>query len=91
MDNKLKRIDIRLTNLDKEMFKKAQQLSGDKSISSFIVRVVKQQAEEIVEKNNRIIASEKDRNVFFESVLSDHSQNQKLLDAANRHKNRESL
>ena len=91
MVNKLERIDIRLTNLDKEMFKKAQQLSGDKSISSFIVRVVKQQAEKIVEKNNRIIASEEDRKVFFESVLGDHRPNQNLLDAANRYKKRESL
>ena len=87
MGNKLERIDIRLSNLDKEMFKRAQRLSGDKSVSSFIMRVVKEQAEQIVEKNERIIASEKDRKIFFEAVFTDHAPNQNLLDAATRYKN----
>ena len=87
MGNKQERIDIRLSNLDKEMFKRAQRLSGDKSVSSFIMRVVKEQAEQIVEKNERIIASEKDRKIFFEAVFADHAPNQNLLDAATRHKN----
>ncbi len=30
MDNKQERIDIRLSSLDKELFKRAQRLSGDK-------------------------------------------------------------
>ena len=64
MDNKQERIDIRLSRFDKEMFKRAQRLSGDKSVSSFIMRVVKEQAEQIVEKNERIIASKKDRKTF---------------------------
>ena len=87
MDNKQERIDIRLSSLDKEMFKRAQRLSGDKSVSSFIMRVMKEQAEQIVEKNEKIIASEKDRKTFFDTVFSDTSPNQNLLDAANRYKN----
>ena len=87
MGNKQERIDIRLSNLDKEMFKRAQRLSGDKSVSSFIMRVVKEQAEQIVEKIERIIASEKDRKIFFEAVFTDNAPNQNLLDAATRYKN----
>lgn len=87
MDNKQERIDIRLSSLDKEMFKRAQRLSGDKSVSSFVMRIVKEQAEQIVEKNERIIASEKDRKTFFDSVFSDTTPNQNLLDAATRYKN----
>ena len=69
------------------MFKRAQRLSGDKSVSSFVMRIVKEQAEQIVEKNERIIASEKDRKTFFDSVFSDTTPNQNLLDAATRYKN----
>lgn len=73
--------------MDKKMFKRAQRLSGDKSVSSFIMRVVKEQAEQIVEKNERIIASKKDRKTFFDTVLSETTTNQNLLDAATRYKN----
>lgn len=73
--------------MDKKMFKRAQRLSGDKSVSSFIMRVVKEQAEQILEKNERIIASKKDRKTFFDTVLSETTTNQNLLDAATRYKN----
>lgn len=55
--SKDERIELRVSSADKRMFRRAQKLSGDKSFSSFIVRIVKQQAEEIVAKNDRIIAT----------------------------------
>ena len=66
---KNERIEIRVSSYDKKIFQKAQKLSGDKSFSSFITRIVKEKAEEIVAKNERIIASEKDRQIFFNAVL----------------------
>lgn len=82
---KEERIEIRVSEHDKKMFKLAQMLSGDKSFSSFIVRVVKKQAEEIVSKNNKILISEKDRQLFFESVFNNLEPNQNLIDAAKRY------
>lgn len=84
--NKDERIEIRVSSHDKRIFKKAQKLSGDKSFSSFIVRVVKKQAEEIVAKNDRIIASERDREIFFEAVFGDKKPNSNLIKAAKRYK-----
>jgi len=84
--SKDERIELRVTSADKEMFIKAQKLSGDKSFSSFIVIVVKQQAEEIVAKNDRILATEKDRKVFFDAVFADSKPNQNLIEAAKRYK-----
>jgi uncharacterized protein (DUF1778 family) len=86
--SKDERIELRVTSAEKEMFIKAQKLSGDKSFSSFIVRVVKQQAEEIVAKNDRIIATEKDRKVFFDAVFADSKPNQNLIEAAKRYKSK---
>lgn len=80
------RIEIRISPDDKRILKKAQKLSGDKSFSSFIVRVVKKQAEEIVAKDNRIIASERDREIFFEAVFAEGKPNTELVEAAKKYK-----
>lgn len=83
--SKDERLEIRVSSADKKMFKKAQELSGDKSFSSFIVRIVRTEAQKIVANNERILASEKDRQVFFEAVLGHHSPNQNLAEAAKRY------
>ena len=88
--NKDERIEIRISAHDKKVFQKAQKLSGDKSFSSFIVRIVKKQAEEIVMKNDRIIASELDREKFFETIFGDAKPNQKLIEAAQKFKSQTS-
>ena len=84
--SKNERVELRVSSAEKKIFKKAQKLSGDKSFSSFIIRVVKEKAEEIVAKKDRIIASEKDREVFFDAVFGSNKPNQNLLDAAKRYK-----
>lgn len=83
---KEERIELRVTSADKRIFRRAKKLSGDKSFSSFIVSVVKQQAEEIVAKNDRIIALEKDRKIFFDAVFGNTKPNQNLVEAAKRYK-----
>jgi uncharacterized protein (DUF1778 family) len=80
------RIELRVSSADKKIFKRAQELSGDRSFSSFIIRVVKKEAEEIVSKNDRIIASEKDREVFFKAVFGNKKPNKNLVEAAKRYK-----
>lgn len=82
------RIELRVSAADKRIFKKAQKLSGDKSFSSFIVRIVKQKAEELLAKNDRIIATEKDRSVFFDAVFGNSKPNQNLVEAAKRYKSK---
>jgi uncharacterized protein (DUF1778 family) len=88
--SKDERIELRISSSDKRIFKRAQQLSGDKSFSSFIVRIVKKHAEEIVEKHDRIIATEKDRQVFFTAVFGENKPNQELVEAAKRYKSKTS-
>jgi uncharacterized protein (DUF1778 family) len=88
--SKDERIELRVSSTDKKIFRRAQKLSGDKSFSSFIVRIVKKQAEEIVAKSDRIIATEKDRQVFFEAVFGDTKPNQNLVEAAKRYKSKKS-
>ena len=79
------RVELRISSTEKKIFQKAQKLSGDKSFSSFIVRIVKKEAEEIVAKNDRILATEKDRQLFFEAVFGDMEPNQNLVEAIKRY------
>ena len=89
--NKDERIEIRISSHDKQILQKAQKLSGDKSFSSFIVRIIKKQAEEIVAKNDRIIASETDREKFFDAVFGERHPNQNLFEAAKKYKSQSAL
>ena len=89
--NKDDRIEIRISSQDKRVFQKAQKLSGDKSFSSFVVRIVKEQAEKIVAKNNKIIVSERDRAKFFDAVFGNSKPNQNLIEAAKKYKSKMNL
>ena len=86
--NKDERMELRVSSADKRIFKRAQKLSGDKSFSSFVVRIVKKEAEKIVAKEDRIIVSEKDRQLFFDAVFSNTKPNQNLAAAAKRYKSK---
>lgn len=83
--NKNERLDLRVSANEKALFRMAQQLSGDSSISSFIVRIVKEQAEVIVAKSEQILASERDRKIFFDAVFGKSEPNQLLKSAAERY------
>lgn len=86
--NKDERIEIRLTSQEKRFFMKAQKISGDRSFSSFVVRVLKEKAEEIVAKNDRILATERDRQVFFDAVFGNAEPNEKLIEAVEKYKSK---
>jgi uncharacterized protein (DUF1778 family) len=86
LKNKDERVEIRISSYDKRIFRKAQKLSGDKSFSSFILRIVKEQSEEIVAKKDRIIVSERDRKKFFDAVFGNGMPNQNLVEAAKKYK-----
>jgi len=83
--SKNERFEIRLSAEERALFAKAQKLSGDRSISSFILRVVKNQAQEIVRQSELLMLTERDRNRFFEIALAEAEPNTKLKTAADRH------
>lgn len=85
-NRKNERIDLRVTPEEKKMFLKAHRISGDRTFSSFVTRVVKAKSFEIIEENERILASERDRKIFFDVLFSDQEPNQTLKDAAQKFK-----
>lgn len=83
---KNERIELRVSAEDKALFQRAQRLSGDRSFSSFVVRVLKTHAREIISENERILATEKDRQIFFDAVFGTTKPNQTLLAAVAKYK-----
>lgn len=83
---KNERIELRVSAEDKALFQRAQRLSGDRSFSSFVVRVLKTHALEIISENERILATEKDRQIFFDAVFGTTKPNQALLAAVAKYK-----
>lgn len=64
----------------------AARIGGFKSLSEFVIHSTLQVANSIVEKHNAILASEKDKNIFFDALTNPASPNESLKDAAEHYK-----
>ncbi len=79
------RIEFRVSSEDKELFQKAQKLLKEKTFSSFVTRIVREKSKEIIEENDKVLATERDREIFFNAVLGDLEPNDNLLSAAKKY------
>lgn len=81
------RFDARLTKEQKEFFEYASKLGGFRNLTEFIIRAVQTKAEEIVEEHNRIIASKRDQEIFFDFVVKGVAPNKELKSALEEYNN----
>lgn len=77
------RFNARLTKEQKEFFEYASQLGGFRSLTDFIIQSAQKKAKEIIEEHNRILASHRDQEIFFEAILSPETPNKELKEALN--------
>ena len=75
------RFDTRLSKEQKQFFERAAVLGGYRSLTDFVLATVQDKAQEIVEESEKFIASEKDKTIFFESLLNPPKPNSKLISA----------
>jgi uncharacterized protein (DUF1778 family) len=76
------RFELRLSEQEKVIFEKASKLSGHKTLSSFITSVVRKQARKIIDDHEKILATENDKEIFFNAILANYEPNEKLKKAA---------
>lgn len=81
---RFERLEARITPDQKVLFKKAAELEG-RTLTDFVVSCVAQAAKRVVQENEVITLSERDRQVFVEALLNPPSPNKALLAAAKRH------
>ena len=80
------RFDTRLPKDQKMFFERAARLGGYRSLTDFIVLTVQKRAKEIIAEQERVIASQKDSEIFFNAITNSSKPNQKLTEAANEYK-----
>jgi uncharacterized protein (DUF1778 family) len=80
------RFDARLTREQKDLFEKAASIKGFKSLSEFVIYYTSEAANLIVEKNNQILNSAQDQEIFFNALLHPPKPNAALLKAAEQYK-----
>ncbi len=80
------RFDAKIPKVQKDLFEYAASLGGFRTLTDFIINAVQEKANAIIQEHNTILASEKDREVFFNALVNPAGPNQKLRDAAERYK-----
>ena len=75
------RFDARLSKEQKQFFEKAAFLGGYRSLTDFVVLTVQEKAKEIIKEKERIIASARDSEVFFNAITNAEKPNQALTSA----------
>ncbi|WP_194766206.1 DUF1778 domain-containing protein [Tamlana sp. I1] len=86
LNTKNARFDTRLTKEQKVLFERAAQLGGYRSLTDFVVVAVQEKAKEIISESERVLASQKDSEIFFDAVLNPKAPNQELSKAADEFK-----
>lgn len=79
------RFDTRLPLDQKQLFERAAILGGYRNLTDFVIVTVQSKAKKIIEERERIIASQKDKEIFFDSLLNPPKPNKDLLSAKEKY------
>lgn len=73
------RFDTRLPKEQKELFEKAALLGGFRNLTDFVISSLNDRARQIIDNHEKIIASQKDREIFFDALMNPSEPNNNLL------------
>jgi uncharacterized protein (DUF1778 family) len=88
---KQSRFELRLSVEDRLFFEKASAISGYKTFSSFVISALREQAKKIIRDEEQILASKKDKEIFFNAILSDVEPSEKLKQASQKYLEHQSV
>jgi uncharacterized protein (DUF1778 family) len=80
------RFDAKLSKEQKEYFQYAASLGGFHTLTEFVIYSVQEKAKSIIKEHNTILASQRDKVIFFNALMSPKKPNEKLQKAAKRYK-----
>lgn len=75
------RLELRLTKQRKEYFEEMATMGGFRNLSDFIIYAAEMQAKAIEADHNRILATAKDKKLFFKALLNPPKANTALKKA----------
>ena len=85
IEKKQSRFELRLSTEDKMLFERASSISGHKTLASYITSIVRERTRKILKEQERILASEKDKEIFFNAILSNNEPGKKLKKASEKY------
>lgn len=80
------RFDTRLTKEQKAFFERAARVGGYRSLTDFVILTVQEKAKKIILEKERILASKKDSEIFFDAITNSPEPNKHLINAAKEYK-----
>lgn len=80
------RFDTRLPKEQKESFEYAARLGGFRTLTEFVIFSVQKYANKIIEDHDTILASKRDREIFFDAVMNPQEPGDNLIKAASRYR-----
>lgn len=84
---KEERFELRLSKSNKQKLEKAANLLGHKSLASFVTATIMEKAQNTIEKEEAILADEKDKEIFFNALMGEHEPNENLKQATREYFN----
>lgn len=75
------RFDARIPESQKALFEKAAGLAGYRTLTEFLISSAQEKANVILEQHSAILASLKDKEVFFNNVINPPKPNESLKKA----------
>jgi uncharacterized protein (DUF1778 family) len=75
------RFDTRLSSEQKQFFERAALLGGYRNLTDFIISAVQNKAREIIEEREKILATQRDKEIFFDALINPPGPNNDLLSA----------
>ena len=79
------RFDTRLPKEQKMFFERAARIGGFRSLTDFVVLAAQEKAKKIISEKERIIASQKDSEIFFEAITNSPKANKDLINAVSEY------
>ena len=80
------RIEFRVSKEDKTLFEDATEILGFGSMSEFLRRTILREAKAVVEEKKRMLASQRDKEIFFAALMGDEEKpNEALVSALRYH------
>ncbi|MEN2434279.1 DUF1778 domain-containing protein [Weeksellaceae bacterium A-14] len=81
--NEQARFNARLPKEQKQFFEKAALLGGYRNLTDFVILAVQEKAQKIIQEKERIIASNRDSQIFFDAITKSKKPNEALTNALN--------
>ncbi|WP_448530127.1 type II toxin-antitoxin system TacA family antitoxin [Raineya sp.] len=75
------RFDFRLSQEQKELMLQAKKRGNYKSLTDFVLEAIQEKANKILQRQDEILASERDCEVFFEALMNTPQPNDHLIKA----------